>query len=122
VPLVRGQRDSWPEEVLVQISEAQVGRAVRTQRWKYCVVAPDKDPVNDAGSERYQESALYDLLADPYELNNLIGLESHREVADVMGERLKRRMAEAGEPAPQIVSADPRPSGQKRVTTDEAWT
>jgi len=28
---------SWPEEVFVQISEAQTGRAVRTQRWKYSV-------------------------------------------------------------------------------------
>ena len=30
MPLLRGGDDDWPEEVFVQISEAQVGRAVRT--------------------------------------------------------------------------------------------
>ena len=33
LPLLRGETDDWQEEVFVQISEAQVGRAVRTQRW-----------------------------------------------------------------------------------------
>ena len=47
--LARGDRAGWPEEVFVQISEAQVGRAVRTERWKYSVSAPDRDAWNDAG-------------------------------------------------------------------------
>ena len=34
LPLLKGVSDEWPEEVFVQISEAQTGRAVRTQRWK----------------------------------------------------------------------------------------
>ena len=32
----------WPDDVFIQISEAQVGRALRTKRWKYGVDAPDK--------------------------------------------------------------------------------
>jgi arylsulfatase A-like enzyme len=119
--LLRGDRQGWPEEVFVQISEAQVGRAVRTRRWKYGVHAPDRHGGRDPGADRYVEEYLYDLEADPYELTNLIGLESHRTVAAVLRERLRRRMVEAGEAAPVIEEAPPRRSGQRRVREDEAW-
>jgi hypothetical protein len=45
---------------------------------------------------------LYELLADPYELENLLGLESHHEVKRVMRRRLVRRMVEAGETESEI--------------------
>ncbi|RED58166.1 sulfatase-like hydrolase/transferase [Cohnella phaseoli] len=118
-PLVAGDAASWPEEVFVQISETEVGRAVRTQRWKYGVTAPDKDGFADGGSDRYAETSLYDLQADPYELTNLIGLDSHAEVAEAMRGRLLRRMTEAGESAPVIVPAEARPGGQRRATREE---
>ena len=54
------------------------------------------------------EQYLYDLQADPYELTNLIGLESHQEVASVMRERMVRRMVAAGEEAPAIEPAPVR--------------
>ncbi|MCZ8513716.1 sulfatase-like hydrolase/transferase [Paenibacillus filicis] len=117
--LLQGETVSWPEEVFVQISESEVGRAVRTRRWKYGVTAPEKNPFLDAGSSSYEETYLYDLQADPYELTNLIGLESHRVVADVMKERLRIRMKEAGEAVPNIISAPARPGGQRRVTQQE---
>jgi arylsulfatase A-like enzyme len=120
LPLVRGSATEWPEEVLIQISESQVGRAVRTHRWKYAVVAPDKDGRADIGSDHYVEDSLYDLEADPYELTNLIGLESHRKVAAVMRGRLIRRMIEAGEAGPSVEPAPTRPSGQRRVRDEEA--
>jgi len=120
LPLVRGQTQGWPEEVFIQISESQVGRAVRTQRWKYSVVAPDRDGGQDPDADRYVEEFLYDLEADPYELTNLIGLESHREVATVMRQRLVRRMAEVGEAEPAIEPAPARPGGQRRVSSEEA--
>ena len=120
MPLLRGGDDDWPEEVFVQISEAQVGRAVRTWRWKYGVDAPQVQNLDAAGADEYLEQYLYDLQADPYELNNLIGLESHREVALTMQERLLRRMENAGETLPRIVLAPDRRSGQWRVTPDEA--
>lgn len=119
LPLTRRENAAWPEEVLVQISESQVGRAVRTQRWKYSVVAPDKDGSRDASSDHYVEEFLYDLEADPYELTNLIGLRSHAEVAAVLRERLIRRMVEVGEVAPEIRTAQPRPGGQRHVTPAE---
>ena len=108
LPLVQKQSTAWPDDVLIQISESEVGRAVRTKRWKYGVVAPDADPWDDMNAERYLETYLYDLLADPYELRNLVGLDTHRHVADVLQKRLKKRMVEAGEQAPEIEAAPPR--------------
>ena len=121
MPLVRGETDDWPEEVFVQISEAQVGRAVRTQRWKYGVDAPNKSGGSrDAGSDRYVEQYLYDLQADPYELRNLVGLQSHEPVTAVMRERLIRRMLDAGEEAPTVEPASTQRSGQRSVSEAEA--
>lgn len=119
LPLVQGKATEWPDEVFVQISESGVARAVRTQRWKYAVHAPDV-PGTEAGADQYVEKSLYDLLSDPYELNNLIGIDSHRETCDVLQERLVRRMIEAGEARPRIESAPPVPGGQRRVTPEEA--
>ncbi len=120
LPIITDANAEWPEEIFVQISEAEVGRAVRTQRWKYSVNAPDKNPVNDSGSDVYQEAFLYDLQADPYELTNLIESEAHNEVKAVMRERLIRRMVAAGEEAPRIEPAPTRPAGQRKVTPEEA--
>jgi len=120
LPLLQGTAEDWPEEVFVQISEAQVGRAVRTRRWKYAVHAPDKHGGRDMGSDRYEEECLYDLECDPYELTNLLGLESHQQVLHTMRGRLLRRMVAAGEPAPEIVPGPSRPGGQRRVSAEEA--
>lgn len=121
MPLLRGQGDSaapdWPEDVFVQVSEVQTGRAVRTHRWKYGVEAPGtKDPWAPSFTEKY----LYDLQADPYELANLIESEAHRPVAQVMQQRLLDRMAAAGEEQPEIVSAAVKAAGQRRVSDAEA--
>jgi arylsulfatase A-like enzyme len=119
LPLARGETAAWPDDVFVQISESQVGRAVRTQRWKYAVTAPDADGWHDSAASTYVESQLYDLQADPYELTNLAGLDSHRELADVLRARLVRRIVAAGEAAPVIEPAPSRRSGQRRVRPEE---
>jgi arylsulfatase A-like enzyme len=105
--------EEWPEEVLIQISETQVGRAVRTQQWKYGVVAPDRNGAKDIGSDQYVEAYLYDLQADPYELRNLVGLEFHRKTATALQERLLRCMANSGEEPATIEQAPTRSHGQK---------
>ena len=119
--LVRRATISWQESIFAQISEAQVGRCVRTHRWKYSVVAKDKDPLADPASDTYEEEFLYDLMADPYELNNLLGLKSHQKVADVMRERLLRWIAEVEDVQPEIIQAPVRPSGQNRVSEKECY-
>lgn len=115
IPLKRDRMENWPEEVFVQISESQVGRAIRTERWKYIVVAPGMAGDATPSSDRYREEMLYDLLADPHELTNLAGLETYREISDGLKERLVRKMVEAGEAAPTIEDAELRPAGQRQV-------
>ena len=101
--LGRGEPVDWPEEVFLQISESQVGRAVRTRRWKYCVDAPDGDGWNDPDASTYEGQYLYDLETDPHEQNNLIGDPAYRSIADELAELLVRRMVAAGEAPPRIV-------------------
>lgn len=108
LPLLYAENAEWPEEVFVQISESCVGRAIRTKRWKYAVTAPDKNGYKDMNSDHYVEEFLYDLKADPYELNNLIGLQTFGEVTKMLREKLIRRMVEAGEEEPVIAPSPER--------------
>lgn len=103
MPLVEGKAVGWPQDVFIQISESQVGRAIRTKRWKYCIDAPDKDGWEDSDSDIYVEQYLYDLETDPYEQHNLIGDPAYRKVCDELAVILKRRMVEAGEKEPRIL-------------------
>ena len=122
LPLLKDDAADWQDEVFIQISESQVGRAIRSKRWKYAVTAPDKDGWNDMSSDHYVETELYDLLADPNELHNRAGCETHRHVADVLRSRLVRRMIEANEDEPII---EPAPVvacfGQLSVEVEEGW-
>ena len=108
----------WPQEVYAEIFETNLSRCVRTKRWKYSVRKTEEGPERGK-SWVFQEDCLYDLLADPYELNNLAGLESHRQVATVMQERLIRRMTAAGEDKPDIEPAPTIPDRRLPVTEEE---
>lgn len=92
-PLVEGRAHDWKDEVFVQISEAEVGRALRTDRWKYSVYAPEKEGGSDPASDEYVERYLYDLHADPHEQENLIASAEYRGVAAELRERLRERVA-----------------------------
>lgn len=116
LPLLKDEEVEWPDEVFIQISESQVGRALRTKRWKYSVSAPDGDGWSRPAEDRYVEEFLYDLDSDPYELDNLIGLEAYAGVAADLRRRLIAAMQEAGEPASQIEPAPVRPSGQRATS------
>ncbi len=117
VPLTSGRSPDWPEEVYAEIFETNLSRCVRTKRWKYSIRKTEEGPERGS-SWVFREDCLYDLLADPYELNNLAGLESHRRVADVMLERLIRRMTAAGEEKPAIEPA-PVVRGRRLTVSDE---
>lgn len=123
LPLTGGGRDpERPGSVFVQISEDRVGRAVRTSRWKYAVEAPDADAWNDPGADHYTETELYDLAADPYELDNLVGLDSHRAVADELRRELLDWLVRIEGAEPAVVRAAARPSGQRRAESFQAAT
>jgi arylsulfatase A-like enzyme len=101
-PLVAGAAGDWPDDIFLQISESQVGRAVRTARWKYSVHAPHRNGGSDPDSDVYVEEFLYDLYADPHEQFNLVTSPAHASVRAEMAARLLRRMLAAGEPEPAI--------------------
>ncbi|WP_432103570.1 sulfatase-like hydrolase/transferase [Streptomyces sp. bgisy091] len=105
LPLVRGESTDRPEDVLIQISESEVGRALRTSRWKYGVTAPHADPRHSARAERYVDTYLYDLDADPRELTNLVRDPALVDVRATLRTRLCDRIADSGEPRPEIVPA-----------------
>ena len=127
LPLLRGEDADWPGEAFIQYSESQVGRAIRSRRWLYAVTAPEKNGWNDPGSDTYVEAELYDLLADPHQLSNMAGYESHREVCDVLRSRLIKRMLAAGEDEPIIEPAPMHPfsrgirASQIQVALEDAW-
>ncbi len=103
--LVDGSASDWPQEVFVQISESQVGRAIRTKRWKYSVRAPGLNGGRYPSSDRYVEDFLYDLENDPHERTNLVRDPAFAEVRGRLAQTLKRRMVAAGEKQPVILPA-----------------
>ncbi len=119
LPLLRGGSAAWPQEVYAEISESQVGRAIRTKRWKYSVRADHTDGNQAPAAAAYREEFLYDLLADPHELTNLAGVDTFAAVSEQLCERLRERVQQAGEPVPEIVPAPVRPGGQRAPTVGE---
>lgn len=103
-PLPDGRPDDWREDVFIQISESQCGRALRTHQWKYAVRAPDKGG-QDSHSDTYLEDYLYDLRNDPHERDNLVRSPDHDSVRDSLRQRLLERMRQAEEPLARILPA-----------------
>jgi arylsulfatase A-like enzyme len=120
IPLMHDEkaRAEWPDEVLVQISESETARALRTREWTYVALAPDANPASDAGSLHYRDYQLYNIRADPAQLVNMAGRldtrwpmprllhysgeRSVKEITEHLRQRLIERMVEAGEKRPQI--------------------
>ncbi|MFH1926670.1 MAG: sulfatase-like hydrolase/transferase [Chloroflexota bacterium] len=79
VPLLAGTASDWRSDLMCEThghNEAGiVGRAVVTDRYKYVAT-------------RGQMHELYDLVRDPYELNNLIDDEAYKGVESNLRERL----------------------------------
>lgn len=115
----RHPSNPWPDDVFIQVSESQTGRAIRTRRWKFGVTAPPTISPHAPDSDTYRESELYDLVADPHELNNLVHEASHGPLCYRLGERLLARMEQASEPVPIILPAEKRASGQRWVAEHE---
>jgi arylsulfatase A-like enzyme len=102
--LARGQSQNWSNEIFVQMREEALQRAIRTERWKYCIFNPDS-PSSEPSSAQYTERYLYDLASDPHELVNLVGRATHRKTADELQGRLIKRMMAVGEPPLKVTRA-----------------
>ncbi len=97
----------WPDDVFAQLSESQVGRCVRTRRWKYSVT---RHPLADGDlalpwSDTYVEDFLYDLEADPHEQHNLVLEPGYGEVRAELRSRLLHWIARTEGQHPEIVPA-----------------
>ncbi|TFF89546.1 MAG: arylsulfatase [Promethearchaeota archaeon] len=101
--LIFGDTRNWPKEVFLQISESQVGRAIRTEKWKYSIRAPSKSGWLYAQSDLYMEDYLYDLEHDLHEKNNLASDPAYAQIRAELADILKKKMAEAGENIPRII-------------------
>ena len=94
------------DDVFIQLSEDHVGRALRTRRWKYEVIAPGGDGWNDIDAPLYREAHLFDLEADPHELDNLVAAVEHEGVRTQLRDRLVERLRQAGEAVPEIMPSE----------------
>lgn len=104
---IQGIREqNWRDDVYIQISESYVGRAVRNDRYKYVIHAPEQDPSRCAMTARYQEKYLFDLEHDPLERNNLIHDKNYGKVKESMKQRMIHYAAAAGEGTIEIVSSE----------------
>lgn len=92
------------ECVFMQISESQVGRAIRTKNFKYSVRAMKSGEISHSASV-YFEDYLYDLRNDPLEKINLIKDKKYSEQRAMLRKMLIRQMIKAGEKEPKIFPA-----------------
>ena len=111
-------RSSWCNEVLVQISESETARALRTPEWTYVALSPDSNSRPDSGSMHYRDYQLYYNRGDPHRLINLAGRDdilwpkstllhytgerSILEITEHLRTSLIELMVEAGEGRPTI--------------------
>ncbi len=117
LPCVRGEVDEVREEIFAEVTyhaawEPQ--RCVRTNRWKYirrfddrvrpvlpnCDDGPSKDLWMQAGWDRRSpgNEALYDVIFDPNEMNDLAADPAFSEVLRAMRGRLDAWMESTGDP------------------------
>ena len=85
--------------VFIQISESQVGRAIRTKKWKYSARAIGSGWYKHS-AKHYYDDYLYDLEKDPDEKNNLVNDENYNKIIAQMRNLLSREMVNTGEKAP----------------------
>lgn len=113
MPVVRDARADWRDDVFFQISETETGRALRTHRWKYGVTADYRHEAPDAVA--YTEAYLYDLDADPWEMVNLIGMESFAPIVADLRARLLAWIGHIEGATPEILPAPEQWSRQLRL-------
>lgn len=113
MPLVRRQTADRPAEIFIQISEDIAGRAIRYGRWKYSVRHIHDEDRGKSSPTQYKEDFLYDLHADPYELDNRIGFTSLATVTADLRMRLKAWIKKVERVDVEIEIADERSPGQR---------
>ena len=99
------QRATPRTDVLVQISESMIGRALRTPTHTVSVAAPTRNPLAGhlrPAADRYRLTHLYDNQADPHQQHKLARDRSSHPVAAELVDRLRARIAQVEGVAPRI--------------------
>lgn len=89
--------DGAPGDVLIQISESQIGRALRTPSHTYAAKAPTRNPFAghlQPSADRYVGTHLYDNTTDPHQRHNLIDDPAATDVRATLASRLADRIGE----------------------------
>ena len=90
--------DKKRDNVYIEISESQCGRAIRTERYTYSVSA--LTPVSGMTKKNvklYFEDYLYDNKKDPNQKNNLVKNIQYKDVKESLKKELIKEMEKAGE-------------------------
>lgn len=85
------------DNVFIQISESQCGRAIRTERYMYSVRSAAKEGFLMGSAAVYFEDYLYDMEKDPYQKTNLIKDPAYADVRNELKQLLLSEMRNAGE-------------------------
>jgi N-sulfoglucosamine sulfohydrolase len=136
LPLMRRETDEVNDAVFAELTyhaAYEPQRAIRTRRWKYIrrfgdrerpvLANVDDGPTKDlfianGWAERpLPREALYDLLFDPAEANNLAGDPLHADVLDDLRGRLEHWMRETEDP---LLDGDVEPPPGALLTSPDA--
>ncbi len=93
------------DHIFIQISESQVGRSIRTKKYKYSVRALINLGCVRHKSKVYVEDFLYDIENDPIEKHNLVRDPAYKEIRKQLKEKLIKQMSDVGESKPIILPA-----------------
>ena len=135
-PMLRGETDAVREEVFAEVNyhaAYEPMRCVRTRRWKYIRRYHDRDgPVlpncdNSPSKSLWMEhgwaehtpppEALFNLVFDPHETNNLADDPHHRDALEEMRGRLDRWLEQTDDPL--LHGKVPAPKGARVTLQDE---
>ncbi len=100
------QGDTGRGDVFVQISESQIGRAIRTPTHTLAVAARSPNPLAGhlrPAADSYGLTLLYDNVADPHQHRNLARDQASRPVVDELMDLLAQRIAEVEGATPRLV-------------------
>lgn len=103
VPL---QDDTCRSDVFVQISESQIGRAIRTPTHTLSVAARSANPLAGhlrPAADRYRLTHLYDNVADPHQQRNLARDRASRPIVEELMDRLAQRILEVEDATPHLI-------------------
>ena len=91
---------------LVQISESQVGRALRTERYTYAVTGTGLGRLaryRDSAADAYEEHVVYDNVDDPAQRHNLAGTAATAELRRSLATQLEDEIERLEGTRPRIL-------------------